>query len=93
MLSTQKASSAPLLRYRTKSTQTSHVSMCLNNRKVIVRLDFHQQEEASVLLANLSASLLHMDVSNGEGLVSAATTIVKGVSNILEYASIVGRTL
>lgn len=46
-----------------------------------------------MLLATLSASLLHMDVSNGEEVVTAATTIVKGVSGILEYVYIVGIVL
>lgn len=43
-----------------------------------------------MLLASLSASLLHMDVSNGEEVVTAATTVVKGVSGVLEYVHIVG---
>lgn len=46
-----------------------------------------------MLLATLSASLLHMDVSNGEEVVTTATTIVKGVSGILEYVYIVGIAL
>lgn len=46
-----------------------------------------------MLLATLSASLLHMDVSNGEEVVTAATTIVKGVSGILEHVYIVGIVL
>lgn len=61
---------------------------------VIVRLDFHWQEDASVILANLSTSLLHftslLEVNNSEEIVMAAKTIVEGVSNILEYAYIVG---
>lgn len=61
---------------------------------VIVRLDFHWQEDASVILANLSTSLLHftslLEVNNSKEIVMAAKTIVEGVSNILEYAYIVG---
>lgn len=54
-----------------------------------MRLDFHWQMEASVILANLSASLLHMEVNNSEEIVVAAKTIVEGASNILEYSYIV----
>lgn len=57
---------------------------------MIVRLDFDQQEEASVILVNLSTSLLHIEVINSEEIVMAAKTIVEGVGNILEYAYIVG---
>lgn len=56
----------------------------------ILRLDFHKQEEASVILANLSAALLQMEVDNSGEIVMVAKTIVEGVGNILEYASIVG---
>ncbi|XP_042283303.1 polycystic kidney disease protein 1-like 2 [Thunnus maccoyii] len=49
------------------------------------------QEEASVLFANLSLSLLHMGVKKSEEnkkqIYIAASTIVEGVSNILDYSS------
>ncbi|XP_037646091.1 polycystic kidney disease protein 1-like 2 [Sebastes umbrosus] len=49
------------------------------------------QEEASVLFANLSSSLLHMDVNKSEENINeihaAADTIVEGASNILHYSS------
>ncbi|XP_067459444.1 polycystin-1-like protein 2 [Thunnus thynnus] len=49
------------------------------------------QEEASVLFANLSSSLLHMGVKKSEEnkkqIYIAASTIVEGVSNILDYSS------
>lgn len=57
---------------------------------MIVRLDSHLQEEASGLLANLSTSLLHMEVNNSEEVVMAAKTIIEGVSTMLEYVYIVG---
>lgn len=60
-----------------------------HNRTVIVRLDFHWQEEASEILATLSTHLLHVEVNNSEEMVMAAKTIVEGVSDILEYATIV----
>lgn len=43
-----------------------------------------------MILANLSASLLHMGVNSSEEIVTAAQAIVEGVSIVLEYASIVG---
>lgn len=43
-----------------------------------------------MILANLSTSLLHMEGNNSEEIVMAAKTIVEGVSDILEYAFIVG---
>ncbi|CAB1450105.1 unnamed protein product [Pleuronectes platessa] len=49
------------------------------------------QEEASLLLVNLSSSLLHMDVSNSEEskkeMQSAASSILEGASNILDNSS------
>ncbi|XP_031725951.1 polycystic kidney disease protein 1-like 2 [Anarrhichthys ocellatus] len=49
------------------------------------------QEEASLLLANLSSYLLHMDVNTSEDnmneINAAASTIVEGASNILDYSS------
>ncbi|XP_056899463.1 polycystic kidney disease protein 1-like 2 [Takifugu flavidus] len=45
-------------------------------------------EEASVILANLSTILLHVEVNNSEEIVVAAKTIVEGASNILEYTYI-----
>ncbi|XP_068592767.1 polycystin-1-like protein 2 [Cebidichthys violaceus] len=49
------------------------------------------QEEASLLLVNLSSHLLHMDVNTSEDNVNeinaAASTIVEGASNILDYSS------
>lgn len=42
-----------------------------------------------MILANLSTSLLHMEVNNSEEIVVAAKTIVEGASNILEYTYIV----
>lgn len=56
---------------------------------MIVRLDFHWQEEASEILATLSTHLLHVEVNNSEEMIMAAKTIVEGVSDILEYATIV----
>lgn len=54
---------------------------------VIVRVDSHYQEEASLLLANLSSHLLHMEVDNSGEILFATSTIVEGASNILDYAS------
>lgn len=54
---------------------------------VIERVDFHRQEEASLLLANLSLHLLYMEVNNSEEIFNAASTIVEGTSRILDYAS------
>ncbi|XP_044072039.1 polycystic kidney disease protein 1-like 2 [Siniperca chuatsi] len=49
------------------------------------------QEEASLLFANLSTSLLHMNVNKSEEnkkeIHFAASTIVEGASNILDYSS------
>lgn len=59
------------------------------NHAVSVRLDFYWQEEASVILANLSTILLHVEVNNSEEIVVVAETIVEGASNILEYTYIV----
>lgn len=92
-LSSEEASSAPLPWYYTKSI---HFDVFANtkllnshNRTVSVRLDFHWQEEASAILAHLSTHLLHVEVNNSEEIVMAAQTIVEGVSDILEYATIV----
>lgn len=53
-----------------------------------MRVDSHRQEGASLLLANLTTSYLsHMEVNNSAETLHAANTIVKGVSNILDYAS------
>lgn len=54
---------------------------------VIVRVDSHHQEEAALLLANLSSHLLHMEVDDSEAILFATSTIVEGASNILDYAS------
>ncbi|XP_071328687.1 polycystin-1-like protein 2 [Trachinotus anak] len=49
------------------------------------------QEEASLLFANLSSSLLHMDVNKSEENIQeihfAASSIVEGTSTILSYSS------
>ncbi|XP_049449240.1 polycystic kidney disease protein 1-like 2 [Epinephelus fuscoguttatus] len=49
------------------------------------------QEEASLLFAALSSSLLHMNITNSEENINeihtAASTIVEGISNILHYSS------
>ncbi|KAF3695083.1 Polycystic kidney disease protein 1-like 2 PC1-like 2 protein Polycystin-1L2 Precursor [Channa argus] len=49
------------------------------------------QEQASLLLVDLSSSLLHMIANSSEEsmneIISAASTIVEGASNILEYSS------
>ncbi|XP_069554807.1 polycystin-1-like protein 2 [Brachyistius frenatus] len=54
-------------------------------------LSVSAQKEASSLLANLSSSILHMSVSESEEnkkeIHSTATTIVEGVSNMLDYSS------
>lgn len=50
-------------------------------------VDFLHQEKASLLFANLSSHLLHMAVDNSRETLSAASTIVEGVSNMLDYAS------
>lgn len=54
-----------------------------------VRLDFRYQEEASLILVDLSTSLLHVEVNNSEEIVMATRSIVKGISHILEYSNIV----
>lgn len=48
---------------------------------------FHLQEEASLLLGDLSSSLLNMEVNNSEEIQLAASTIVEGAGNILDYSS------
>ncbi|XP_037542039.1 polycystic kidney disease protein 1-like 2 [Nematolebias whitei] len=53
-------------------------------------LSLDAQISASNLFANLSLSIVHMNVSSAddkEEIVIAASTIVKGVSDILEYSS------
>lgn len=50
-------------------------------------VDSHRQEGASLLLANLASYLSHMEVNDSAETLQAANTIVKGVSNILDYAS------
>lgn len=52
-----------------------------------MRVDSHRQEGASLLLANLTSYLSRMEVSNSAETLHAANAIVKGVSNILDYAS------
>lgn len=51
----------------------------------------HLQQEASLLFASLSSSLLLMNVDKSEENTKemhvAASTIVEGVSNILDYSS------
>lgn len=51
--------------------------------------DSHLQEQASLLLVDLSSSLLYMDSnkSNENEISNAASTIVEGASNILDYSS------
>lgn len=49
--------------------------------------DFHLQEEASLLLGDLSSSLLNMEVNSNEGIQLAASAIVEGAGNILDYSS------
>lgn len=60
---------------------------------MITRVDSHPQEEASLLLANLASYLLDMEVDNSAEILLAASAIVEGVSNILDYASNVSVTL
>ncbi len=61
------------------------------NMSVIVRAYSHLQEQASLLLANLSSSLLLMNVNKSEEntkeMHAAASTIVEGASNIMDYSS------
>ena len=49
------------------------------------------QEEASLLIENLSSSLLHMGVKESEEnkkeMHNAGSTVVEGVSNIMDYSS------
>lgn len=58
---------------------------------VIVRVDSHLQEAASLLFASLSSSLVHMNMTDSEEskteIFSAASTIVEGASNILDFSS------
>lgn len=42
-----------------------------------------------MILANLSAFLLHVEVNGSKEMVTAAKTIVEGVSSILEYTYMV----
>lgn len=56
--------------------------MCL-----IVEVNLNEQEEASSLLKNLSLSLLHTEGVTEAEVLSAASTIVEGASNILDYSS------
>ncbi|KAM6934543.1 polycystin-1-like protein 2 [Xenentodon cancila] len=53
-------------------------------------LNISAQVDASMLFANLSSSLLHMDVNktdNKEELSTASSTIMEGVGHILDYSS------
>lgn len=52
---------------------------------------FQPQEAAAMLFANLSSSLLHMDVNktDNEEMLSTSSTIMEGVGNILDYSSTV----
>lgn len=58
---------------------------------VIVRVDLHLQEAASLLFAKLSSSLVHMDLNKSEEnkieVLFAANTIVEGASNVLDFSS------
>lgn len=58
---------------------------------VTVRAYSHLQEEASLLFTNLSSSLLLMNVNkteeNTKEMHFAASTIMEGASNILDYSS------
>ncbi|XP_062287305.1 polycystin-1-like protein 2 [Scomber scombrus] len=54
-------------------------------------LSVSAQEEASLLIENLSSSLLHMGLEESEEnkkeMYNAGSTVVEGVSNILDYSS------
>lgn len=50
-------------------------------------VDFLHQEKASLLFANLSSRLLHLEVDDSKETLSAASTIVEGAGNMLDYSS------